>query len=339
MPSPPDQPGASDALLQIRDLSVSFGSGGDTVHAVRGARLDVAPGEMVGIVGESGCGKSVTARAVLKLIGPPGKITGGSVLFAGRDLLSIPAEELREVRGNRISMIFQDPTKSLNPVLTVGQQVAAVMQAHAKVSRDATRDRARELLSEVGIPDAKRRLDQYPHELSGGMRQRVMIAMALANDPALIIADEPTTALDVTIQAQILDLLRRINAELGTSLLFISHNLGVVAELCQRVAVFYAGRVVESGATAEVFGNPQHPYTRALLGSLPEPGAGTQRLKPVAGAPPLLNSLPTGCAFAPRCPLRMERCDEDPQLAEVRPEHTAACWVAQAKVSDPVATS
>jgi oligopeptide/dipeptide ABC transporter ATP-binding protein len=339
MPSPPDRHGTPDGALEIRDLSVSFESGPDTVYAVRDVRLDVAPGEMLGIVGESGCGKSVTARAILKLIEPPGRITSGSVLFAGRDLLAVSAEELRDVRGNKISMIFQDPTRSLNPVLTVGQQITAVLRAHQKLSRDECRVRGRELLQDVGIPDAERRLDQYPHELSGGMRQRAMIALALANEPALIIADEPTTALDVTIQAQILDLLRQINAELGTSLLFISHNLGVVAELCQRVAVFYAGRVVESGATAEVFGRPQHPYTRALLGSLPEPGAGAQRLKPVAGAPPVLTAPPAGCAFAPRCPLRIERCDEDPQLAEVGPQHAAACWVAQAPVSEPVATS
>jgi peptide/nickel transport system ATP-binding protein len=330
MLSPHDADSGQSALLEIRDLMVSFGSGTNTVHAVRGVSLAVERGEMMGIVGESGCGKSVTARAVLKLIEPPGRITNGSVLFEGRDLLSIPAEELREVRGKRISMIFQDPTKSLNPVLTVGQQIGAVIAAHQRLSRDESRSRALRLLADVGIPDPERRVGQYPHEFSGGMRQRVMIAMALANQPSMIIADEPTTALDVTIQAQILDLLRRINQDSNTSLIFISHNLGVIAELCHRVAVFYAGRVVESGTTEDVFKNPQHPYTRALLGSLPAPGAGGQRLTPVAGSPPVLNELPRGCAFAPRCPVRMDRCEEDPLLVTVLPAHDAACWAAQA---------
>jgi peptide/nickel transport system ATP-binding protein len=337
MLSRPEADSGQSALLEIRDLMVSFGSGTAAVHAVRGVSLAVGPGEMLGIVGESGCGKSVTARAALKLIEPPGQITSGSVLFEGRDLFSVSPEELRNVRGNRISMIFQDPTKSLNPVLTVGQQIGSVIAAHQRLSRDESRDRVCELLTDVGIPDPERRVAQYPHEFSGGMRQRVMIAMALANQPSVIIADEPTTALDVTIQAQILDLLRRINTERDTSLIFISHNLGVVAELCHRVAVFYAGRVVESGTTADVFSNPQHPYTRALLGSLPEPGSGGQRLTPVAGSPPVLTELPQGCAFAPRCPLRIDRCGDDPRLVTVLPAHDAACWVAQAAA--PTATA
>jgi oligopeptide/dipeptide ABC transporter ATP-binding protein len=330
MLSRPEPDRGQPALLEIRDLMVCFGSGTAAVHAVRGVSLTLGPGEILGIVGESGCGKSVTARAALKLIEPPGRITSGSVLFGGRDLFCVSAEELREVRGNHISMIFQDPTKSLNPVLTVGQQIGAVIGAHRRLSRDEGRRRACELLADVGIPDPERRVAQYPHEFSGGMRQRVMIAMALANQPSVIIADEPTTALDVTIQAQILDLLRRINRDRDTSLIFISHNLGVVAELCHRVAVFYAGRVVESGTTADVFSNPQHPYTRALLGSLPEPGTGGQRLTPVAGSPPVMTKPPQGCAFAPRCPLRMDRCGDDPRLVTVLPAHDAACWVAQA---------
>jgi len=326
-------------LLDVRELAVDFDAPGGAVHAVRGVSFALAPGEILGIVGESGCGKSATARALLRLIDPPGRIVGGSVLFEVRDLLTVPAAELRAVRGGRIAMVFQDPAKSLNPVLTIGRQLAAAMRAHRRCTREQARARACELLADVGIADPQRRVDQYPHELSGGMRQRVMIAMALANEPALILADEPTTALDVTIQAQILDLLRRINQEQGTAIAFISHNLGVIAELCHRVAVLYAGRVVEMGSTEDVFRAPQHPYTRALLGSLPAPGAAARsRLTPVAGAPPVLTGAPRGCAFAPRCPRRIAVCDEqDPQLEPVRPAHLAECWVAQAEAAAPAA--
>ena len=325
---PPADPAA--ALLEVEGLAVDFPSDDGPVHAVRGVSFALAPGEILGIVGESGCGKSVTARALLRLIDAPGEVVAGSVRYRGHDLLLATPSQLAEIRGGEISMVFQDPMTSLNPVLTVGHQIAAVMEPHQQLSRDQRDARIRELLDAVGISDPDRRAHQYPHELSGGMRQRVMIAMALANDPAIIVADEPTTALDVTIQAQILDLLRTINRDSQTAIAFITHNLGVVAELCQRVAVFYAGRVVESGPTERVFADPRHPYTRALLGSLPVPGERRRRLTPVAGAPPLVIGDHSGCAFAPRCPLRVDRCEQDPRLEPLAPGHAAACWVAQA---------
>jgi oligopeptide/dipeptide ABC transporter ATP-binding protein len=308
-------------LLEVRDLSVVFDANQGPVDAVRGVSFDVGVGEFVGVVGESGCGKSVTSRALIGMVDRPGRITGGTVLFEGRDILAMDHRRLRSIRGHRISMVFQDPMTSLNPVFTVGQQLRQVMEAHGTAG---AAERAEALLKAVEIPAAAKRLRQYPHELSGGMRQRVMIAMALANEPALVIADEPTTALDVTIQAQILDLLRRINHKHGTSILLISHSLDVVAEVADRVLVFYAGRIVEQGRTEVVFRDPAHPYTRALLRSVPR--GDRAPLVPLAGAPPSLSPPPPGCAFAARCPLRFEPCIEDPSLVEIDPGHDAACW-------------
>jgi oligopeptide/dipeptide ABC transporter ATP-binding protein len=258
---------------------------------------------------------------LIALVDKPGKITEGKVLFEGEDILGLNEQSLRSIRGRRISMVFQDPMTSLNPVFTIGSQLRMVMEAHG---RKDVQERAVQLLQDVEIPAPEKRLRQYPHELSGGMRQRVMIAMALANEPSLIIADEPTTALDVTIQAQILDLLKRINEELGTAILLISHSLDVVVDVADRVLVFYAGKVVEQGATEDVFGDPAHPYTRALLKSMPR--GDRSPLVPLAGAPPSLSPPPTGCAFSDRCPLRFEACVKDPDLLEIGPGHTTACW-------------
>jgi peptide/nickel transport system ATP-binding protein len=321
----------TSTLLQARDLSVVFDAPGGRVDAVRGVSFDIRSGEFVGVVGESGCGKSVTSRALIGLVDRPGRINGGTVLFEDQDLLSVDAQTLRSIRGRRISMVFQDPITSLNPVFTIGQQLRQIMEAHG---RTGVNERAEQLLKDVEIPAPAKRLRQYPHELSGGMRQRVMIAMALANEPALVIADEPTTALDVTIQAQILDLLRRINRELGTSILLISHSLDVVAEVADRVLVFYAGKIVEEGRTQDVFRDPAHPYTRALLRSASR--GDRAPLVPLPGAPPSLSPPPPGCAFAPRCPLRFDRCAEDPDLFEIEPGHHAACW---ATVADQAAVS
>ena len=308
-------------LLQVRDLSVVFESRHGRIEAVRGVSFDVGRAEFVGVVGESGCGKSVTSRALIALVDRPGKITGGNVLFEGDDVLTMNEKSLQSIRGRRISMVFQDPMTSLNPVFTIGTQLRMVMEAHG---RNDVQERAVQLLRDVEIPAPEKRLRQYPHELSGGMRQRVMIAMALANEPALIIADEPTTALDVTIQAQILDLLKRINEEHGTAILLISHSLDVVVDVADRVLVFYAGKVVEQGRTGDVFGDPAHPYTRALLRSMPR--GDRAPLVPLDGTPPSLSPPPSGCAFADRCPQRFEACVNDPALTEIGPAHSAACW-------------
>jgi oligopeptide/dipeptide ABC transporter ATP-binding protein len=333
MPSNPEAD-VTEPLLAVRGLSVRFRTGAATVQAVRDASLELGAGEILGVVGESGCGKSTLARAVLRLIEPPGEITGGEIRFRGRDLLALPESELRKVRGAQIAMVFQDPAKSLNPVYTIGQQITGAMQAHQRIRKAQARERVVGLLSSLGIADAQRRVDQYPHELSGGMRQRAMIAMALCNDPALIIADEATTALDVTVQAQILDLLRTINRERGTSITVISHNLGVIAEICHRVAVLYAGRVVEAGPVDAVFRDPRHPYTRGLIASLPVPGAERESLKPIQGAPPAMTELGRGCAFAPRCPLSHDKCAVDPPLGPVADAgHAVACWAAGAALS------
>jgi oligopeptide/dipeptide ABC transporter ATP-binding protein len=317
-----------DSLLEVRDLSIGFEGRHGRTHAVRGVSFDVAAGELVGVVGESGCGKSVTARALLGLVDAPGQTTEGTIRIDGDDVLTMDARTLRSVRGRRISMVFQDPMTSLNPVFTVGQQLVDVMRAHGHA---APQLRALELLDQVEIPAATLRLRQYPHELSGGMRQRVMIAMALANEPELIVADEPTTALDVTIQAQILELLQRINREQRTAIVLISHSLDVVLDVAERVLVFYAGRIVESGPTSTVFVDPAHPYTRALLGAVPRPGETT--LEPLAGSPPSLAPPPAGCAFAPRCRSCLDRCTGDDPVLDVvdgATGHAVACWLARA---------
>jgi oligopeptide transport system ATP-binding protein len=317
-------------LLQVEQLRTTFQSREGTVVAVDGVSFQLELGETLGVVGESGSGKSVTALSIMGLQ-RPGRIVNGSVLFRGRDLVKLSPDELRKIRGRQIAMIFQDPMVSLNPVFSVGWQVAEPLRLHQKLSRRLSMKRAIEMLGKVGIQSAASRANDYPHTFSGGMRQRAMIGMGLGNEPQLLIADEPTTALDVTIQAQILDLLRTLSRDFGTACILITHNLGVVAGMCDRVIVMYAGKVVESGTTKEVFKNPKHPYTRGLLRSIPRLDAKRgQPLQAIKGTPPNLARLPTGCSFHPRCPYKVERCSrEDPALEVVGPGRLAACWVTQ----------
>jgi oligopeptide/dipeptide ABC transporter ATP-binding protein len=317
-------------LLQIRGLKTHFFTESGVAKAVDGVDLDVRPGEVLGLVGESGSGKSVTALSILRLIpDPPGRIVGGEIWFKDRDLLALRWEDIRKIRGKEISMIFQEPMTSLNPVFTIGRQVMEVILAHeAATSRAEARTRSIASLTEVGIPDAATRMDQYPHELSGGMRQRVMIAIALALNPALLIADEPTTALDVTIQAQILDLMLALKARHeGGAILLITHNLAVVAETCDRVAVMYGGKIQEVAPVRDLFHNPLHPYTRGLLASLPRvDGERASRLTTIPGSVPDIHSLPVGCKFTTRCTERFEPCDDiEPPLIEVAPNHWVRC--------------
>ena len=316
------------ALLEIVDLEVEFASQGRTVRAVDRVSLTLERGETLGIVGESGSGKSITAMSIMRLVPvPPGRYAGGRILFEGRDLLTAPDADLRRVRGKEIAMIFQDPMTSLNPVLTVGRQITEVLETHMGMSAAAARTRAGELLDLVGIPSAARRLDDHPHHFSGGMRQRVMIAMAVACRPKLLIADEPTTALDVTIQAQILDILRNLQKELGMALMLITHDLGVVAGMADRVAVMYGGRVVEDGPTDAVFETPRMPYTMGLLSSIPRlDGGGAKRLTPIRGAPPEPIGVAKSCRFAPRCTFAADICRQSPPARRpVGPGHHAAC--------------
>ncbi|HKZ07261.1 MAG TPA: ABC transporter ATP-binding protein [Methylomirabilota bacterium] len=318
-----------DVLLDVRDLHTQFHTSSGVVRAVDGVSWDVRQGETVALVGESGCGKSVSALSVMRLVSAPaGRIVGGQIRFKGRDLLALTEDEMRKVRGREIGMIFQEPMTSLNPVLTVGRQLTETMEIHLGMTPAQSRARAGEILGLVGISDPDRRLRQYPHQFSGGMRQRIMIAMALSCNPALILADEPTTALDVTIQAQILELLKDLSRKLGVAMLMITHNLGVVARYADRVNVMYAGRIVERGTAREIYANPRHPYTLGLLRSVPrldEPRK--SRLDPISGQPPDLTRLPSGCAFAPRCAFVVDRCRVDrPELTTVAPDHTAACW-------------
>jgi oligopeptide transport system ATP-binding protein len=316
------------ALLEVEDLRVHFGAGDGLVRAVDGVSLRVAPGETLGIVGESGSGKSVTALSLLRLVPtPPGRIAGGRIAFAGTDLLSLPVDRMRAIRGREIAMIFQDPMTSLNPVLTVGRQIAEVLELHLGIDRAAAMRRTIELFEMVGIPAAATRVGDYPHHFSGGMRQRVMIAMAIACRPKLLVADEPTTALDVTIQAQILDLIRALQRELGMALIVITHDLGVVAGMADRVAVMYAGRVVEEGPSERIFGDPRMPYTIGLLQSVPRADArGQRRLTPIAGAPPEPHGETRSCRFAPRCVHAAPECRTSvPTLREIAAGHSAAC--------------
>jgi peptide/nickel transport system ATP-binding protein len=317
----------TEPLLEIEDLSVRFDTDDGTVHAVDRMSLTLEPGQVLGVVGESGCGKSVTALSILGLLPATATVTG-SVRFEGVDLLQAPRSQLRGIRGRKISFVFQEPMTSLNPVFRVGRQVEEVLREHLDLSRRAARDRAVELLDLVRIPDPRRRVDEYPHQLSGGMRQRVMIAMALACDPKILIADEPTTALDVTIQAGILDLLRELRARLGTAIVLITHNLGVVADLADRVVVMYAGRKAEEAPVEELFAHPQHPYTIGLLGAIPRAGAAHNgRLQEIPGRVPALSEPPAHCAFAERCPRADELSwSEVPRLQEVRPDHAVACF-------------
>ena len=329
---PPAARRAGERLLEVRGLRTSFYTRDGVVRAVDGIDFHVGRGEILGLVGESGCGKSVTSLSIMRLIAKPGVIEAGEVIFDGRDLMSLSPSEMRHVRGNRISMIFQQPTSALNPVWDVGRQVAEVLEVHRGMKRRDARRRALDLLKMVGIPDPERRLDAYPHELSGGMAQRVMIAMALACEPELLIADEPTTALDVTIQAQILDLVRDLRDRTGTAIILITHDLGVVAETCDRVAVMYAGEIIEQAPVDELFAAPRHPYTRGLLGSIPVLGDVRQSLTVIPGNVPNLIDLPPGCRFAPRCLSRIHHeatiaPDAHPALLDVAPGHEARCWL------------
>ena len=324
-------------LLEVRNLRTIFLTGAGVVSAVDGVSWDVAEGETVALVGESGCGKSVSALSVMRLVAEPaGRIESGEIFYKGRDLLKLPEEEMRTVRGREIAMIFQEPMTSLNPVLSIGRQLTEGLEIHMTMKPLEARARAVELLAMVGIPDPERRLAQFPHHFSGGMRQRMMIAMALACNPSLILADEPTTALDVTIQAQILELMRDLARRLGVAMLIITHNLGVVARYADRVNVMYAGRIIEQASAGELYANPRHPYTLGLLRSVPrldEPRRA--RLEPIEGQPPDLTRLPPGCAFAPRCAYRVERCTQSaPPLAALGPGHASACWEAERLVKE-----
>lgn len=321
-------------LLEVRNLKTYFFTDDGVVKAVDGVDFFVRPGEVLGLVGESGCGKSVTSLSIMRLVGPPGKIVDGEIFFSGKDLLHASEAEMVEVRGNRISMIFQQPQSSLNPVFTVGDQVAEVLQIHQKLNKEDSWTRAVELLSMVGIPDPAKKAKAYPHEMSGGQAQRVMIAMALAMTPELLIADEPTTALDVTIQAQILDLIQSMRDRLGTAVILITHDLGIIAEMATRVSVMYAGRVVEQADVEELYAYPLHPYTQGLIGSIPILGEVAERLDVIPGSVPNLIGMPPGCTFASRCRMRerygLQICTEqEPVLAAVRPGHDVRCWLYQ----------
>jgi len=317
-----------EPLLKVEDLVTRFNTPEGTVYAVNGVSFELSEGETLGVVGESGCGKSVTMLSVMQLIPrPPGKIVNGKALFHGNDLLSYSPDEIRSVRGAQIAMIFQDPMTSLNPVITIGKQVAEPLILHLGMTKKDADERVIELLRLVGIPEADKRLNQFPHQFSGGMRQRVMIAMALACNPQILIADEPTTALDVTIQAQIIDLVKKLRDELGMAVVWITHDLGVVAGLAQRMMVMYAGYIIEEAPVKELYAHPTHPYTLGLLHSLPRLDKGQkEKLNVIPGLPPLLLEKPVACPFSPRCPYVFERCAENPPLIEVGVNHRAACW-------------
>ena len=328
-----EAPGPHDNVLRVRDLETKFFTKSGIVSAVNGVSFDLKRGERMAIVGESGSGKSVMSMSLLRLVSYPGEITGGDVELNGRDILKLSTQELNQVRGKEAAMVFQDPMTSLNPVIRVEDQIIPPMLRHLGLSKEQARNRALELLRQVGIPDEGSRLRAYPHELSGGMRQRILIAIALSCHPDLILADEPTTALDVTIQAQIVSLLKRLSDETGAAVLFVTHDMGLVARFAQKVAVMYSGRFVEYGPIREVFANPQHPYTRGLLSSIPSlTGDRNQRLTQIDGVPPDLRDLGPGCPFAPRCSEATPGCtSERPPLTERAPGHTAACWVTDFK--------
>ncbi|MCY9512742.1 ABC transporter ATP-binding protein [Paenibacillus apiarius] len=315
-------------LLSVQQLRTSFMTRGGEVQSVRGVSFDVREGEVIGIVGESGSGKSVTAKSLIGLIPPPGQIKSGEVWFRGENMLAMSDKELRRIRGNRIAMIFQDPMTSLNPVIKVGAQIIEVLQRHKKLGKAEARARAIELLRQVGIPSPETRIDQYPHEFSGGMRQRAMIAMALSCQPELLIADEPTTALDVTIQAQILGLMKQLRDTTRTAILLITHDLGVVAQVCTRVVVMYGGLIMEEGAVEDIFERPQHPYTQGLLRSIPKVTDGQrERLATIEGTPPNLLHPPEGCPFMERCAYATEQCRQMPPYVTTEPGHRSLCWL------------
>ena len=316
-------------LLEVNNLTTHFFTSDGVVKAVDGITYHLDEGEILGIVGESGCGKSVSALSLMRLVAdPPGKIVDGEVTFEDKELLQLGDAEMRSIRGNRMAMVFQEPMTSLNPVLTIGRQITETLELHQNMTKSQARERAVELIRMVGISDAGSRLSDYPHQFSGGMRQRVMIAMALSCNPKLIIADEPTTALDVTIQAQILELMRELAQQFGTALIIITHNLGVVARYANRVVVMYAGKIIETGTAAEIYRNPRHPYTLGLLNSVPRLDEAVKAsLDPIEGLPPDLVDLPVGCSFQPRCPYAFDRCtQETPYLMDHSEAHTTACW-------------
>jgi oligopeptide/dipeptide ABC transporter ATP-binding protein len=323
-----------ERILDVRGLKTYFYTEDGVVKAVDGVDFYVHRGEVLGLVGESGCGKSVTSFSIMRLVGMPGKIIEGEILFDGRNILELPESEMTHIRGNRISMIFQQPTSCLNPVFKVADQISEVLDIHQSLGKEKGWARAIELLKMVGISEAEKRAESYPHELSGGMAQRVMIAMALACVPELLIADEPTTALDVTIQAQILDLMRDLRSKMDTAIILITHDLGIVAEMCERVAVMYAGRIVEESDVETIFAEPKHPYTVGLIGSVPVLGLVKDQLDVIPGSVPNLVNLPPGCQFAPRCRARIEHnleicTKEEPQLKPTAPGHTVRCWLYQ----------
>jgi oligopeptide/dipeptide ABC transporter ATP-binding protein len=331
-------------LLEVRGLATSFYTRDGIVRAVDGIDFTVGRGEIMGLVGESGCGKSVTSLSIMRLVASPGRVERGQIIFDGTDLLTLPSEAMRELRGDRISMIFQQPQSSLNPVWTVGRQIAEVLEIHRDMKPAAARSRTLELLQMVGIPDPERRLGSYPHEISGGMAQRIMIAMALACEPELLIADEPTTALDVTIQAQILDLMRDLRDQTGTAIILITHDLGVVAEMCDRVAVMYAGEIVEQTDVMTLFKEPLHPYTRGLIASIPIVGDVKEELAVIPGNVPNLIDLPKGCRFAPRCTARVDEEvtlaeEAHPSLLPAAPGHDVRCWLYHDAAGEPTPNS
>ena len=314
-------------LLEVKHLRVEFPSRRGTLLALDDISFSIAPGEVLGVVGESGAGKSLTGSAIIGLLDPPGRIAGGEIRLAGQRIDNLPYEQMRAIRGRKIGAIFQDPLTSLNPLYTIGRQLIETIRTHLPLNEDQARARAIRLLQDTGIPAAEQRIDQYPHQFSGGMRQRVVIALALAAEPQLIVADEPTTALDVSIQAQIITLIRRLCKEHGTAVMLVTHDMGVIAETCDRVAVMYAGRIVEVGPVADVIHRPSHPYTVGLMGSIPAMDEDRERLLQIDGAMPRLNAIPTGCAFNPRCPHVFDRCrKERPDLVDAGSTR-AACWL------------
>ncbi|MDO4339370.1 MAG: ABC transporter ATP-binding protein [Eubacteriales bacterium] len=322
----------SEKLLEVKNLRTEFfSSKKSSVVAIDGVSFSLDKGEIVGLVGESGCGKSVTSLSIMQLLkDTPGKVTNGEVIFEGKDLLKASKKEMLDIRGGRISMIFQEPMSSLNPSMRIDKQLIEGIRLHTDLSKEQARERAAKMLSQVGIPDPPRVMKNYPHQLSGGMSQRVMIAMAMSCDPQLLIADEPTTALDVTIQAQILELMKKIQQEQGTSILLITHDLGVVAEMCSRVIVMYAGKIVEEAPVEILFGNPTHPYTQGLIASVPKLGSGVKVLPSIPGSVPDLSSMPTGCRFAPRCKYATEKCSQkEPELTQVNDRQKCRCWLKQ----------
>lgn len=329
-----------EKMIQIKDLHVQFSTYGGRVQAVRGVSFDLHKGETLAIVGESGCGKSVTSQSIMRLIPtPPGRITSGSILFKGQDLTKLSEKKMRDIRGADISMIFQDPMTALNPTLRVGEQIAENIMQHENISKEKAKEKAFEMLELVGIPNPKERLKQYPHEFSGGMRQRIVIAMALVCNPEVLIADEPTTALDVTIQAQILELFKDIQQKTDVSIVLITHDLGVVAQVADRVAVMYAGKIVEIGTRRDIFYTPQHPYTKGLLRSVPRLDLYESELVPIAGSPPDLFAPPSGCSFAPRCPYVMEVCDRMyPASTKLKESHQVHCWLQDERAQKFVTT-